>query len=287
MHEFVTSHLKPLFQRDTYDVVCNNCNHFSDRLCMYLLGKHAPEEVLQQPQWLMKSNFVRILRPALNWYLRDRIVTRETGTELPASEKRLDPGNHPPVGAVVCVHRTDDFGHGVMGQICRAPTATVGDGGISDRTIGTSWMLSCSASLTSPEGVWVKYFDLNARAANGRLCGQLRTELVQFRRLSTAGVSRSGGEQIYIAALRAMESPFCPNSRAVTGASRGLASVRAVPLPGPDCSQTSAEETAIETLLSIGVERETAKAALHSSNWNTSEAIRLLNEELEGNVWEL
>ncbi|CAJ1343129.1 unnamed protein product [Effrenium voratum] len=31
LHDFIVTELKPIFHRDTYDVICNNCNHFSDR----------------------------------------------------------------------------------------------------------------------------------------------------------------------------------------------------------------------------------------------------------------
>ena len=50
LHRHICRELKPIFHRGTYDVVLNNCNHFSDRLCMYLLGRRLPEEVLRQPR---------------------------------------------------------------------------------------------------------------------------------------------------------------------------------------------------------------------------------------------
>merc|ERR1719329_1407130 len=76
LHNYIVEELKPTFHRGTYDVVNNNCNHFSDRVCMYLCGKHLPEEVMNQPQYLMSSGAVRLIRPMLNWYLRDGVAAR-------------------------------------------------------------------------------------------------------------------------------------------------------------------------------------------------------------------
>merc|ERR1712157_534120 len=67
MHAFISYELKPAFHRDTYDIICNNCNHFSDRLCMFLTGKRLPEEVLAQSNHLMEVASIRTLKPFLNW----------------------------------------------------------------------------------------------------------------------------------------------------------------------------------------------------------------------------
>merc|ERR1712032_395964 len=120
-HDFVIEECKPLFQRDTYDVVCNNCNHFTDRACMFLVGRHPPQEVMQQPDNLLRSRSVRVVRPLLNWWLRDRIVVREHGCALPSSDVRLQPGEDLPVGSVVLVHTNQHEGHVVLGQVVRQP----------------------------------------------------------------------------------------------------------------------------------------------------------------------
>eukprot|EP00439_Symbiodinium_sp_Y106_P038125 s3587_g4.t1 len=39
----------------SYHLLWNNCNHFSDALSMFLLDKHIPNEVLSQPQNVMRS----------------------------------------------------------------------------------------------------------------------------------------------------------------------------------------------------------------------------------------
>mmetsp|Transcript_124615 Transcript_124615/g.265828 ORF Transcript_124615/g.265828 Transcript_124615/m.265828 type:complete len:455 (+) Transcript_124615:113-1477(+) len=65
LHAFVAQTLRPLFKRENYDAAFNNCNHFTDRVSMYLLGKHIPEEVLCQPELLLRSTLGRTLRPLL------------------------------------------------------------------------------------------------------------------------------------------------------------------------------------------------------------------------------
>merc|ERR1712113_361977 len=107
LHEFIVSEMRPCFQRDTYDVVCNNCNHFSDRLCMYLVGKHCPKEVLIQPDLLLRSRSVRMVRPLLNYWLRDFVVERPPRTSTQQGE-RLKLGHHPPLGSLVFVHAGAD-----------------------------------------------------------------------------------------------------------------------------------------------------------------------------------
>eukprot|EP00929_Paragymnodinium_shiwhaense_P001148 TRINITY_DN101376_c0_g1_i1.p1 TRINITY_DN101376_c0_g1~~TRINITY_DN101376_c0_g1_i1.p1 ORF type:complete len:616 (+),score=117.33 TRINITY_DN101376_c0_g1_i1:158-2005(+) len=102
LHEFIVTELKPLFQRETYDVVQNNCNHFTDKVSMFLLGRHVPDEVLSQPQHLMKSPFVQVLRPMLNWYLRDRVIAREVETCSTAMRFRCE--DNPKPGSVVLLH---------------------------------------------------------------------------------------------------------------------------------------------------------------------------------------
>mmetsp|Transcript_2528 Transcript_2528/g.5535 ORF Transcript_2528/g.5535 Transcript_2528/m.5535 type:complete len:282 (+) Transcript_2528:107-952(+) len=69
LRRYICSKLKPMFHSGTYCVVTNNCNHFSDEICMYLVGQHLPEEVLRQPELLMQVQTVRLMRPLLNLVL--------------------------------------------------------------------------------------------------------------------------------------------------------------------------------------------------------------------------
>lgn len=224
LHEFIVSELRPVFQRDTYDVVAHNCNHFSDRLCMWLFGKHCPKEVLQQPDLLLRSRSVRMIRPLLNYWLRDFVVARPPGT-VSASGERLKPTDHPALGSLVLIHTGADMPDAppILAQVCTADTGrnciTTG-GGLGNRPIvgleGAACGCSsiwcgppCTVSLangsydkqsTPNEGVWVQYFEISPSSCQGRL----RTECVSHGRLSTGSISGVNGEKVYTDALKAL-----------------------------------------------------------------------------------
>mmetsp|Transcript_104122 Transcript_104122/g.299309 ORF Transcript_104122/g.299309 Transcript_104122/m.299309 type:complete len:597 (-) Transcript_104122:101-1891(-) len=82
LHAFVVDELKPIFTREAYDAARNNCNHFTDRVSMYLLGKHIPEEVLRQPEIMLQTNLGRTLRPILTRVLGQYFVPKETSEEI-------------------------------------------------------------------------------------------------------------------------------------------------------------------------------------------------------------
>jgi len=57
------------FTKANYDVLTHNCNHFSDKLMLFLRNDHIPEEVRSQPEMVMSTVTARALRPALNQWL--------------------------------------------------------------------------------------------------------------------------------------------------------------------------------------------------------------------------
>lgn len=57
------------FTSANYDVLTHNCNHFSDKLAMFLKNEHIPDEVRFQPDLVMKTLTARALRPLLNRWL--------------------------------------------------------------------------------------------------------------------------------------------------------------------------------------------------------------------------
>eukprot|EP00811_Abedinium_folium_P032406 NODE_5454_length_1768_cov_12.737965.p2 GENE.NODE_5454_length_1768_cov_12.737965~~NODE_5454_length_1768_cov_12.737965.p2 ORF type:complete len:341 (+),score=73.62 NODE_5454_length_1768_cov_12.737965:487-1509(+) len=57
------------FTPENYDVLTHNCNHFSDKLCMFLHHEHIPDEVRKQPEMVMNTLTARALRPVLNHWL--------------------------------------------------------------------------------------------------------------------------------------------------------------------------------------------------------------------------
>jgi hypothetical protein len=68
------------FQVETYDLLTNNCNHFSDELCRFLTGRGIPEEILQLPQLVLNTPLGPILRQLLT------PVATEAGTLATASD---------------------------------------------------------------------------------------------------------------------------------------------------------------------------------------------------------
>ncbi|CAJ1361599.1 unnamed protein product [Effrenium voratum] len=67
--EFLTRHCASEFTRENYDVLTHNCNHFSEKLSMFLRNEHIPDEVLKQPDMVMQTITARALRPVLNRWL--------------------------------------------------------------------------------------------------------------------------------------------------------------------------------------------------------------------------
>eukprot|EP00930_Biecheleria_cincta_P002071 TRINITY_DN10311_c1_g3_i2.p1 TRINITY_DN10311_c1_g3~~TRINITY_DN10311_c1_g3_i2.p1 ORF type:complete len:495 (+),score=90.72 TRINITY_DN10311_c1_g3_i2:147-1631(+) len=84
LHAFIVDELKPIFNREAYDAAQNNCNHFTDRVSMFLVGRHIPEEVLDQPQLILDTNLGRALRPVLNRFLGRRFEPKSSAEEISA-----------------------------------------------------------------------------------------------------------------------------------------------------------------------------------------------------------
>lgn len=63
---FVQRELQFEFTMYNYDVLTNNCNHFSDAVCSFLINQHIPEDVLRQPQQVMRTPVVSLVRAVLN-----------------------------------------------------------------------------------------------------------------------------------------------------------------------------------------------------------------------------
>ncbi|KAK4533343.1 hypothetical protein CCYA_CCYA16G4225 [Cyanidiococcus yangmingshanensis] len=63
------------FHVGSYDLLRNNCNHFADELCRFLVGKGVPEEIMQLPQQVLETP----LGPFLSQFLRPPEVPNEIG----------------------------------------------------------------------------------------------------------------------------------------------------------------------------------------------------------------
>jgi len=67
--DHVRRHLASEFTKEKYDVLTHNCNHFSEKLSLFLHNEHIPNEVLHQPDMVMSKPLPRLLRPMLNRWL--------------------------------------------------------------------------------------------------------------------------------------------------------------------------------------------------------------------------
>jgi hypothetical protein len=55
--------IRPRFTQQTYDLIRNNCNNFSDAVCQFLVGKSVPEEITGLPDRVFSSPMGQMLRP--------------------------------------------------------------------------------------------------------------------------------------------------------------------------------------------------------------------------------
>ena len=53
------------FSFATYNVIQNNCNHFTNECCNFLLGKDIPHSVLKQAEELIATPLGQMIRPML------------------------------------------------------------------------------------------------------------------------------------------------------------------------------------------------------------------------------
>mmetsp|Transcript_120442 Transcript_120442/g.269261 ORF Transcript_120442/g.269261 Transcript_120442/m.269261 type:complete len:436 (+) Transcript_120442:220-1527(+) len=91
LHSFIVEELKPTFTREAYDAARNNCNHFTDRVAMHLIGRHIPEDVLKQPELMLSTTLGRTLRPILT-----RVLGQYFEPKASAAEITLDGAWGPP-----------------------------------------------------------------------------------------------------------------------------------------------------------------------------------------------
>lgn len=205
LHDFIVSELKPIFHRDTYDVICNNCNHFSDRVSMYLTGTHLPEDIRIQSDQLMDLVSVRAVRPFLNWLLRDCVVSRD-GTARPVDVPhgkwhRITTCEEVVPGAVVALHPEWGRTAGALGIVCDARETEASfqrrNQGIIDLPYLSCGTYSCMPQgicceshtrLVAPDGdmeVCVKFMEVTLQEQKDGLCAcRLQTQRVPVHRLS-------------------------------------------------------------------------------------------------------
>jgi hypothetical protein len=109
LHAFIVDELKPTFSREAYDAARNNCNHFTDKVAMWLVGKHIPEEVIRQPDILMQTGLGRTLRPILTRLLGQYFEPQKTAEEVEGLGKIRPVGGKGPVESLPVNAREEDI----------------------------------------------------------------------------------------------------------------------------------------------------------------------------------
>lgn len=238
LHKFIVKELQPLFNRNVYDIIHRNCNHFSDRVCAFLTGKNMPNEVVQQPEYLSQLPAARFLRPVLN-----RCLGAINGGDVFSADEEQKvrfcdlPDILPvwggccglPRGSIVNVEPDSNSGlPAFRGVVCEAPACSPGSSRRSGR------------SARSSRDTWVRVLGLTG--------AELRDPRIQTKKVLHESVSllnfEAQEDKLYLAALDAVSTPSAcssprggnrqtPASPSGGGrASFGLNSPKKVILPG-------------------------------------------------------
>lgn len=219
VHAYIITVLKPRYHRDTYDIVTCNCNHLTDQFAMHLVGRHVPDEVMQQPKALLQSRIVQVARPVLNWYIRDRVKAREFDAELPPAWPRVSPSDGVDVGTIVCIH-PPAVGESdvILGRVAHPPSVDPlckKAGGVQQGRArrASAPAICCSASVPAiccretraNEGdhVCVQFFD-DAPLLIGTAQNRLRIEFVPRGRLSVVKIADVASVPAYNLAVAAL-----------------------------------------------------------------------------------
>jgi len=251
LRSFLVHVIRPEFTRQAYSVLHHNCNHFTDRVSMHLIGRHIPEEVLRLPE--AAANAPAMLQPLLSRWFDSVEATARMAVSSKAGEKPRAAASRTSElrsrgddrtlaeGTVVSVlPRRGEPGPAWLAMVCSAP-------GHGDPSV---------ASAAGRE--WVRYFEPPGPGH----CGEVRTELAERARLAPMeGRTGNIGATVYQAALHALES-----------GQHGLAGGA----PGGDGSSTWATGVAVGQLLAKGFEARHAEAALAHSGGDVERAAAFL-----------
>lgn len=230
LHNFIVDELRPVFNRQEYDVVSNNCNHFADRLCLWLTGRRIPGEVVQQPESLMRLPAVKVLKPLLNHWLGNI----ETGTAMVGTKEAREAKQCGAAGArsrgplepgtLVGVLPLEGDGQPILGIACGPSEAQAGGGAVP--------VTEAPAQAAAQDWVWVRSLAIAPCSAEWGSRAALRTERLPRARVVPMRLEDACSESLYLDALRAT-SPSAPpvlslamlrsgTARSSGGASSGL-----------------------------------------------------------------
>ena len=104
VHSFVADRLADKYTENSYDVIENNCNNFSDDLTFYITGNHIPKEISEQPKRLLSGGLARMMRPFLNRWLGGFKEGEgdESATEMAGDDMLLDIARKMVKGGQLC-----------------------------------------------------------------------------------------------------------------------------------------------------------------------------------------
>jgi hypothetical protein len=218
LHAYIVTEMKPIFSRETYDVIRNNCNHFANKVCLWLTGQSIPKDVGQQAEELMRYPATRTLIPILNrWlgnkYLEAKAIEKERSpspsrcNDETRSGTRGTPQPEMCKGMIVGIKPANGDGPPVLGTISgpAAPHHSPGERNLHKEkgSLASSNSMPNLAAATSTDSCWVTYFGpptLSARGSRGKVC----TELLPQARISMVALEDTGSEGLYQNALEAM-----------------------------------------------------------------------------------
>jgi len=256
LHDFIVEDLRPMFNREVYDIMHRNCNHFTDIVVLWLTGHRIGVEVTSQPEQIMQLPMARLVRPLLNRWLGN-IDGAETarpaeargcveaplgalsGAPLPARSL----GRKAALKDIAAVRlrargmNIFDSNEDVIGcdnealqgalpvpakRLCGARREGWEVPGAMVTVLqaeapgGGVWGIVCASA--SDEGSWVRWLDVAELPSRA----QLRTEFVPRALLAPARAEIASRAGPYLAALRALLSlRGPPPGRASGGASCG------------------------------------------------------------------
>lgn len=61
--------LRVKYSASSYNILSNNCNHFSEEVCQFLTGTGIPPEILQLPQQFVSSPIGQMLQPIIDQFM--------------------------------------------------------------------------------------------------------------------------------------------------------------------------------------------------------------------------
>lgn len=201
LEAFLSRGLKADFTRESYDVLHHNCNHFSDRVSLYLVGRRIPEEVLRQPE--CASNAPALLQPLLNHWLSGAEARARTGPSSKGAESRPPPLSRRPASSSAA--NMQPLGNGQVVSILPRP------GQIAQPTVGQVIKGGGQGNTPLPpapaDRVWVRYY----QPPSVNHSGKLRTDLVELQRIQP---SQAVMGQDFEAAMHAVNGngPQMPHS---------------------------------------------------------------------------